>query len=171
MTAEPPANPWLSWTYVQDNAAEISRYLVQHASLTVQATVVALLIAVPLAAIAHLRPRLAGLVLGTSGILYTIPSLALFALVYPYLRDRRTTVLTGLVLYALLTVQVSKGRNWARIVTWVVAGLGILGGLISFAQPEPGLSRVLGIIGLLLDIGIVVLLALAPSNQYFKPRY
>ena len=104
MTTDPPANPWLSWAYVQDNAAEITRYLVQHASLTVQAVLVALLVAVPLAAIAHLRPRLAGLVLGTSGILYTIPSLALFAIVYPYLRDRRTTVLTGLVLYALLLI-------------------------------------------------------------------
>lgn len=104
MTPEEPANPWLSWSYVQDNAPEILRYLGQHTSLTVQAVLLALLVAVPLAALAHTWPRLSGLVLGTTGVLYTIPSLALFAVVYPFLRDRRTTVLVGLVLYALLLV-------------------------------------------------------------------
>ncbi|MEP7764263.1 ABC transporter permease subunit [Sanguibacter sp. 25GB23B1] len=104
MIPEEPANPWLSWSYVQDNAPEILRYLGQHTSLTVQAVVLALLVAVPLAALAHTWPRLSGLVLGTTGVLYTIPSLALFAVVYPFLRDRRTTVLVGLVLYALLLV-------------------------------------------------------------------
>lgn len=104
MTPEEPANPWLSWAYVQDNAPEILRYLGQHTTLTVQAVVLALLVAVPLAALAHMWPRLSGIVLGTTGVLYTIPSLALFAVVYPFLRDRRTTVLVGLVLYALLLV-------------------------------------------------------------------
>ena len=104
VTPEEPANPWLSWSYVQDNAPEILRYLGQHTSLTVQAVLLALLVAVPLAALAHLWPRLSGVVLGTTGVLYTIPSLALFAVVYPFLRDRRTTVLVGLVLYALLLV-------------------------------------------------------------------
>ncbi|PFG34661.1 ABC transporter permease [Sanguibacter antarcticus] len=104
VTSDAPANPWLSWSYVQDNAPEILRYLGQHTSLSAQAVVIALLVAVPLAALAHTWPRLSGLVLGTTGVLYTIPSLALFAVVYPFLRDRRTTVLVGLVLYALLLV-------------------------------------------------------------------
>lgn len=104
VTPEEPANPWLSWSYVQDNAPEILRYLGQHTTLTVQAVLLALLVAVPLAALAHTWPRLSGIVLGTTGVLYTIPSLALFAVVYPFLRDRRTTVLVGLVLYALLLI-------------------------------------------------------------------
>src|SRR5690349_9647456 len=29
-----------------------------------------------------------------------------------------------IVLYVLLALQVRKGKNWARIVTWVLAGLG-----------------------------------------------
>ena len=33
-----------------------------------------------------------------------------------------------IVLYVLLALQVRKGKNWARIVTWVLAGLGVLGG-------------------------------------------
>jgi hypothetical protein len=74
-----------------------------------------------------------------------------------------------LVLYALLAVKVSKGRNWARIVTWVLAGLGILFGLIGLGSPAPGLSRILSILDLLIDVAIVVLLAQPVSNRYFKP--
>lgn len=72
------------------------------------------------------------------------------------------------VLYVLLAFQVRKGKNWARIVTWVLAGLGVLAGLASFAQPEPALSRVLTIVGALIDVGIIVLLAGKPANEYFR---
>ena len=97
-------NPWLSWDYVERNWGDISTALSQHVSLTAQAIVIAVLVALPLALLAHGRPRLAGPVLGLTGVLYTIPSLALFAVLYPVLRDRRTTVLVGLVTYALLVL-------------------------------------------------------------------
>ncbi|MDT4963039.1 MAG: hypothetical protein QOF87_2686 [Pseudonocardiales bacterium] len=74
------------------------------------------------------------------------------------------------VLYILLALQVGKGKNWARIVTWVLASLGVLSGLAALAQPEPALSRILSIIGLLVDIAIIVLLAQRPSNEYFRRR-
>jgi hypothetical protein len=77
-----------------------------------------------------------------------------------------------LVLYVLLAMQVAKGRNWARIVTWVIGGLAILaflGGLASAATP---FYRVLGVLTVLIDITVVALLALGPSNAYFsRPRY
>jgi osmoprotectant transport system permease protein len=96
------ANPWLSWEYVQRNWTDIVTALTQHVTLTVEAVLLATAIALPLAVLAHLRPRLAGAVLGLSGVLYTIPSLALFAILYPLVRDRRVTVLVGLVMYALM---------------------------------------------------------------------
>lgn len=102
--ADPPANPWLSWRYVRDNAGDITEALGQHVGLTLQAVLIATLVAVPLAMLAHVRPRLAGAVLGVSGALYTVPSLALFALIYPFLLDARLTVLIGLVMYALLVL-------------------------------------------------------------------
>ncbi|WP_298460506.1 ABC transporter permease [uncultured Cellulomonas sp.] len=97
-------NPWLSWPYVRDNWGDISEALGQHVGLTLQAVLVATAIALPLAVLAHLRPRLAGAILGVSGALYTVPSLALFALVYPFLLDARLSVLIGLVMYALLVL-------------------------------------------------------------------
>ncbi len=98
------ANPWLSWDYVQRNWDDIARALEQHVSLTVQAVLIAVVIALPLGALAHLRPRLAGPIVGTTGVLYTIPSLALFTILVPWTGIGRTPVLIGLVVYALLVL-------------------------------------------------------------------
>jgi osmoprotectant transport system permease protein len=98
------ANPWFSWDYLERNGADVLRHTQQHASLTVQAVVIALVVALPLAALAHVRPRLAGPVLASTGVLYTIPSLALFAVLAPVTGIGRTTVLIGLVVYALLVL-------------------------------------------------------------------
>jgi osmoprotectant transport system permease protein len=97
-------NPWFSWAYVQANRTDITTALGQHVTLTVEAVAIAAAIALPLALVAFRVPRLSGVVVGLSGVLYTIPSLALFAVLYPLLHDRRTTVLVGLVTYALLVL-------------------------------------------------------------------
>ena len=75
-----------------------------------------------------------------------------------------------ITLYVLLALQVKKGRSWARIVTLVLAGLSILSGLFSLTQPAPALSRIIGIIILLVEIGIVVLLLSKQAKQYFAAR-
>ncbi len=51
---------------------------------------------------AHYRPRLAGPILGASAVMYTIPSLALFAILAPITGIGRRTVLIALVAYAML---------------------------------------------------------------------
>lgn len=99
-----PGNPWFSWRYVQDNAETIRAALGEHASLTAQAVLIAALVAVPLAVLAHWFRPLTGPILAFSGALYTIPSLALFAFIAPYVGTGTTTVLIGLVLYALLLI-------------------------------------------------------------------
>jgi hypothetical protein len=75
-----------------------------------------------------------------------------------------------LVFYVFLAFQVRKGANWARIVTWVIAGLGIVGALVSIGQPDPPASRALGIIDGVIDVAVVILLAMGESNRFFKPR-
>ena len=104
MSADGVPNPWFSWDYVEANQRDITTALGQHVSLTLQAIAIATLVAVPLALLVHGRRRLTAAVLGSAGVLYTIPSLALFAALYPWLRDRRVTVLVGLVAYALLVL-------------------------------------------------------------------
>lgn len=102
MDAQP--NPWLSWRYVERNWSEISDALGIHTSLTVQAVAIALAIAFPLAVLALQVKWLSGPVLGAAGVLYTVPSFALFALLAPFTGIGRTTVLIGLVMYALLVL-------------------------------------------------------------------
>ena len=74
------------------------------------------------------------------------------------------------VLYVLLALQVRNGKNWARIVTWVVAGLGVISMLSSFGQTAPLLSHVLSIIVGLIDIAIIILLIMANGTGYFRSR-
>ena len=75
-----------------------------------------------------------------------------------------------LLFYAFLAFQVRRGANWARIVTWVIAGLGIIGALVSFGEPDSPLSRTLGIVIGFIDLAVVVLLLLPESNRYFVPE-
>src|SRR5512142_1241277 len=99
-----PGNPWLSWRYVHDNAATIRAALDEHVLLTVESVAVAALIAVPLAVLAYWVRPLAAPILTSTGVLYTIPSLGLFALLATFLGTGRSTVVIGLVLYALLVL-------------------------------------------------------------------
>jgi osmoprotectant transport system permease protein len=99
-----PANPWFSWQYVHDNLDTIEAALREHAVLTVEGVVIATALGLPLAILAHRFPMLRGPILSVSGVIYTIPSLALFAVLAPYLGVGRGTVLLGLVLYALLVI-------------------------------------------------------------------
>jgi osmoprotectant transport system permease protein len=103
-----PANPWFSWQYLHDNRDALLAALREHASLTAEAVVIAAVVAIPLAVLAYWYRRLTGPILALSGVLYTVPSLALFALLAPVVGvggDRaRVLVLIGLVLYALLMI-------------------------------------------------------------------
>ncbi len=99
-----PRNPWFSWEYIRQNSDSIKSALVQHVELTVLAIAIAAAIAIPLAILASRVRWLAGPILSLSGVLYTIPSLALFALLGPLLGLTVQTALVGLVMYALLAI-------------------------------------------------------------------
>jgi hypothetical protein len=64
-----------------------------------------------------------------------------------------------------------QGRNWARVVLWVLAGLGIVSGIAGLAlgSPLPFLTALGGFQTLLL-IAAVVFLALKPSNEWYRFR-
>ena len=105
-TPEEAPNPWISWDYVQNNWGDLQKALVDHVLLTVETVAIGVVVAFPLAILAHRYRRLAGPVLGISGVLYTVPSLALFAFLAPLdaFGLHRRTVLFGLVMYALLVL-------------------------------------------------------------------
>jgi osmoprotectant transport system permease protein len=99
-----PANPWFTWSFVRDNSDAIQTALREHVVLTLETMVVSLLVAIPLALVAYRYKRLSGPIVGVAGVLYTIPSLSLFAVLAPFTGIRARTVLIGLVIYALLVL-------------------------------------------------------------------
>ena len=95
-------DPWVRWDWVRDNGDDILAATRQHVELTLLAVVLGLLIAFPLGLAARRWPRTSGPILGFTGALFTIPSLALFALLVPFTGLSRTTAEVGLVGYTLL---------------------------------------------------------------------
>jgi osmoprotectant transport system permease protein len=102
LAADAAPNPWFDRTYVIDNWDTIAGYLGEHVRLTVGAVVLGAALALPLALLARRARFLAGPVLGLSTIVYTIPSLAMFAFIFPFTGLSATTVLIGLVAYSLV---------------------------------------------------------------------
>ena len=101
-------------------AADLWRLLGQHLLLVVVAVVCATVLGVPLGAAAAAYPRLEGPVMATVGVLQTIPSLALLAILIPLMgRIGTGPALVALTLYALLPI----ARNTATGLMGVPAGL------------------------------------------------
>ena len=105
VAADAAPNPWFDPSYVTANRDTILSYLGEHVRLTVAAVVLGALIALPLALVARRSRWLAAGVLGASTLVYTIPSLAMFAFLAPVTgATKATTVLVGLVLYSLVVL-------------------------------------------------------------------
>ena len=94
-------NKWYCADYLKDRHGDLTSALTQHLQITAWSLGLGIVIAFPLALLARRLPRLQGLVLGTSTMLYTIPSLALFPLLVPFTGITEKTVVIGLALYAL----------------------------------------------------------------------
>jgi osmoprotectant transport system permease protein len=90
----------LGW--IDANREEIVARLYEHVELTGLAVALGFVISFPFGVLAHRRRRLYGPIAGVTGLLYTIPSLALFAFLVPYTGLSTTTAEIGLVSYTLL---------------------------------------------------------------------
>ena len=95
-------DPWIRWDWVHDHRALILGDLRQHAELTGIAVALGLLISFPLALLARRWRHAEAPILFVGGVLYTIPSLALFAFLVPWTGLSRTTAEIGLVSYTIL---------------------------------------------------------------------
>jgi osmoprotectant transport system permease protein len=82
----------------------ISAALLRHLELVAAALAACVLVGVPLGILAARRKRLTALVLGTTGVLQTIPSLALLALLIPALGIGVVPAAVALFLYGLLPI-------------------------------------------------------------------
>ena len=95
-------NPWFSTLYLQQGRSELLVALQQHVVITVVAVAVGLVLSLPLAVLARRSALAETLVVGAAGVVYTVPSLALFALLVPYTAYTATTAIIALALYTLV---------------------------------------------------------------------
>jgi osmoprotectant transport system permease protein len=95
-------NSWIWWSWVGDHLAEIRTALYEHIVLTVVSVGIGLIIAIPLAIAVRRYRRLYAPVLWLTGLMYAIPSLALFGILVPITGLTRTTAIIPLVSYTLL---------------------------------------------------------------------
>ena len=94
--------PLLEWDWVVDHTDDIWVLTVEHLQLSLAAVGIGFAIASALSVLIIRLPWTYGPVTGVAGVLYTIPSLALFAMLLPYTGLGFTPALIGLVSYTLL---------------------------------------------------------------------
>lgn len=76
--------PFIRWDWIVDNLDEIGVRLGEHILLTVLAVSIGFLISFALALLIRRYRRLEPPIIGIGGVLYSIPSLALFAMLVPF---------------------------------------------------------------------------------------
>jgi len=95
-------DPWVNWSWLSSHVPTVLADLEQHVVLTVIAVIGGLVIALPLGVAAYRWTGLRLPTLGTFGVFYTIPSLALFALLVPYTGISGVTAEIALIGYNVL---------------------------------------------------------------------
>lgn len=94
--------PFIRLDWIAANTDAIAGRLLEHVQMTVIAVAVGFVISFALAIAVRRVPRLYGPIIGISGTLYAIPSLALFALLVPFTGLSLVTAEIALVSYTLL---------------------------------------------------------------------
>ena len=94
-------NEWVCAEYFRTRSDILTDALVQHVWITVVSVLLGLALAFPLALLARRYRRLEGIIVGATTAIYTVPSLALFALLLPFTGLTPATVIIGLALYSL----------------------------------------------------------------------
>jgi osmoprotectant transport system permease protein len=90
--------------WIADNWERYAGPFGQHVFLTVTAVAIGFAVAFSLALLAHRRRWLVGPIVNVTGILYTLPSLAVFFLLQPFTGRGSVTALIALVAYTLLII-------------------------------------------------------------------
>lgn len=98
----PPGEPFLRPDWIVRNLDVIWERLLQHVGMTLTAVVIGFAISFAAALVIRRRRRATTLVIGITGVLYAIPSLALFAFLIPFTGISFVTAEIALTSYTLL---------------------------------------------------------------------
>jgi osmoprotectant transport system permease protein len=95
-------NAWICGKYLSTRRHIILTDLRMHVSLSLVAVLIGFALSVPLTLFVRRFRRTEGLVIGLTSVLYSVPSVALFAILVPFTGLTATTVEIGLVTYTLV---------------------------------------------------------------------
>ena len=115
-------------SYLLNHFDTIFFRLLEHLWVSILSVLVALIIALPVAWILFEQQRLKNLVLGTLGVVYTIPSIALIIFLVPLFGLNKTSVFIALVIYSQIPLirNILAGlENIAHDIREAAIGLGM----------------------------------------------
>lgn len=95
-------DPFIRWDWIASHLDEMGERTVEHLVLTSLAVIIGLVLSVGLAIVALRFRQTYSPITWTAGVLYTIPSIALFAFLVPFTGLTLLTAQIGLVSYTLL---------------------------------------------------------------------
>ena len=95
---------FIDWGWIGRNYSSVIDQSVEHLYLTAVPMLFGIVIALPLALIAVHWPRMYGPLLGAAGVLFTIPSLALFGVMVPVTGLSALTAIVPLTIYTLMVL-------------------------------------------------------------------
>jgi len=90
--------------FLLENPQAIAKLSLEHLSVSLGAVFLAMLVGIPLGVVAAKVRRLEFVIITATGLLYLIPSLALFAFLIPFLGLGTRTAVAGLSIYSLLVI-------------------------------------------------------------------
>jgi len=100
----PPGEPFIRFDWIGSNLDVIWGRLLQHVGMTLTAVVIGFVLSFAAALVIRRRRRATAAVIGITGVLYAIPSLALFAFLIPFTGISFVTAEIALTSYTLLII-------------------------------------------------------------------
>ena len=171
------AGSWIWWDWVGRHGDDLYTAGREHVILTFWAVVIGLAMALPLGVAAWKWRRLQPVVLGVTGAIYTVPSIALFAMLVPVTGLGRTTAELGLVGYTLLILVRNVIAGLAGVpeeVREAARGMGLtpVGTLVHVELPLAVPAIVAGVrIATVTVIGLVTVTALIGQGGFGQLIY
>lgn len=138
----------VEWSWIGDNLDDIWAQLWEHMILSALPVVFGFLIAFPLALAAIRWPRLYSPFLGVAGVLFSVPTIALFVIMIPFTGLSYATAVIPLTLYTLLILL----RN-------TVEGLNGVPAHVSEAAEAMGFTRTRRLFRIELPLAVPVIIA------------
>ncbi|GGL58494.1 ABC transporter permease [Sporolactobacillus putidus] len=112
--------------YIENNYLEVITLFLQHIEITVISLAIAVIIALPLGVLLAKNAALAAIIMPVLSVIYTIPSLAMFALLIPVVGLGLEPAIIALVAYSLLILVRNVIAGFRSIDPAVIeAGLGL----------------------------------------------